>query len=238
MPIRSILAQADAELDDAGVVRHTLAPGRTRARSLVEIAAALAIESDAAVAQAWARGLAEVALAMHAAFPDNLLWDLDYLGACLWARASGPDGAVEVADAAAAIARMQARFGRITTIAFRYVHDFTYGFDWAKWVAKDPSARGQVGPFAPTFVDAMHTRAIELETVIAEGTDAKYPPLPDGRPRNPFGFSREPADELQIFGNLAREGRIPVETWRIDAHPQWDRPYAELRRQTARALGL
>ena len=238
MPIRSILARADAHLDGAQVVRHTLAPGRTRAHALVEIAQALEIDAGHPAAEAWARGLAEVALAMHQAFPENLLWDLDYLGASLWGEADGPDGPAKVTESFAAIARMQARFGRITTIAFRYVHDFTYGFDWAKWVAKDPASRASVGPFAPPFVAAMHARAIELEDVIAEGSDDKYPPLPDGRARNPFGFSREPDDELRVFRTLARDGQIPVETWRIDAHPQWDRPYADLRRRTANALGL
>jgi hypothetical protein len=235
----SILAAADARLDDDNVQRATLAPQRRRAHTLVELAGLLPVD-DAGdpFAIAWAEAMAGVALGMHAAFPDNLLWDLDYLGAVLWAGRTGPEPVAEVRHRGEQIARVQARFGRATAIAFRYVHDFSYGFDWAKWVGRDPAARAEVGPFDPAFVAAMLQRADELDEVIANDTDAKYPPLPDDRPRNPFGFSREPADELRLLLRLAADDALPVQAWRLDARPVWDRPYGALRRAAAADLGL
>jgi hypothetical protein len=63
-----------------------------------------------------------------------------------------------------------------------------------------------------------------------------YPPLPDGRARNPFAFSREPADELALFRALAEHDAVPVPAWRLDAHPQWDRPYSRWRHEIAESL--
>ncbi|MCA9707587.1 MAG: aldo/keto reductase [Myxococcales bacterium] len=136
------------------------------------------------------------------------------------------------------IAALQDLFGQGTAIRFRYVHDFVYGFDWAKWVARDPAARASVGPFEPPFLAFMLERGHQLLQLIADGRDRKYPPLPDDRPRNPFGFSREPEAEIALHQSLAADGLLPVEAWRVDAQPRWDRPYAELRRQRALALGL
>ena len=95
-----------------------------------------------------------------------------------------------------------------------------------------------MGPFSPAFLAYMHARGHELLAVIARGHDRRYPPLPDARPRNAFGFSREPADELALHRLLAREGLVPVEAWRLDASPRWDRPFQELRREQAARLGL
>jgi hypothetical protein len=62
--------------------------------------------------------------------------------------------------------------------------------------------------------------------------------LPVGAIRNPFGFSREPDDELALHRALAAAGAIPVEAWRIDAQPRWDLDFAARRLAQARALGL
>jgi hypothetical protein len=197
-------------------------------------------EPDPAVVDALARGLASIAAAMRRAFPGNIFGDLDYLAASLWRGAQrAPQGPLPfLREQCEQVATLQALFGQGTTIRFRYVHDFLYGFDWAKWVAREPNARSSVGPFDPEFLAFMGSRGHELLELIAQGRDPKYPPLPGGRPRNPFGFSREPAAEIALHQHLAREGLLPVEAWRIDAHPRWDRPFAELRRQQALRLGL
>jgi hypothetical protein len=234
------LAQADARFGEPPW--RTLAPDRTHARPLLAIGRALlqaTPEPEAsATADAFAEGLIDIAAAMRRAFPHNIFGDLDYLAASLWrgAVAAPEAGPVEyLREQCRRVAELQDLFGQATTIRFRYMHDFLYGFDWAKWVARDPATRARVGPLAPAFLESMRARGHEL---IASGRDLRYPPLPDERPRNAFGFSREPADELVLHRHLAREGLLPVEVWRIDASPRWDRPFQRLRREHAARLGL
>jgi hypothetical protein len=238
---RSALAHLAAADDRLGAPWRSLAPDRTHARPLAELGRAL-VEPDAdeAAVDAFAEGLAAIALAMHDAFPHNIFGDLDHLAACLWrGAAAAPEGAAAfLRRQCACVTELQHLFGRSTSIRFRYVHDFLYGFDWAKWVAREPGARARVGPFSPTFLAAMRTRGHELLVVIAEGRHRRYPPLPDARPRNAFGFSREPADEVTLHRQLACEGLLPVEAWRLDAQPRWDRPFQDLRRDHAARLGL
>jgi hypothetical protein len=236
------LAEADARLGEPWL---SLGPDRTHASSLVAIGRAV-LESTAGVPhvanapEAFADALAALALAMRDAFPHNAFGDLDHLAACLWRDAgAAPAGPlVFLEQQHARLVELQHLFGRATPIRFRYAHDFLYGFDWAKWVARDPAPRGGVGPFSSVFLQHMQGRGHELLAVIAKGHDRRYPPLPDGRPRNAFGFSREHADELALHRQLARAGLLPVEAWRIDASPRWDRPFAQLRREHAARLGL
>jgi len=219
---------------------RSLDPQRGHARPLVEVGHALLGPDPGPGADALIDGLATIADAMEQAFPHNIFGDLDFLAASLWHDAGGsPEGpASYLRRECGRVAALQTLFGRETAIRFRYVHDFVYGFDWAKWVARDPEARVEHGPFSPEFLASMEHRGHELLELIADGRDRKYPPLPDGRPRNPFGFSREPEAEIRLHRALAREGLLPVETWRLDAQPVWDRPFAQLRRQRAVALGL
>lgn len=240
--IATILARADARLRTHEEGWRSLGPGRERASSLEAIGErVLSADVPLAVAGAWAEGLAEVATAMQDAFPENVFWDLDRIAADLLraGEASGPvAGAREVRAHAARLVEVQRVFGRHTPVAFRYVHDFSYGFDWAKWVGKEPDARRDVSPFGPRFVQAMIDRGRELHSLIAEGRDAKYPPLPDGRPRNPFGFSREPEAEARLLRHLAAHDLLPVRAWDVGHVPTWDRPYAALRRQAAQSLRI
>ena len=236
--VAEILVGADREVGAGGEDWLTLDPKRDRASTLSAIGRRVLATGpgDAPVAVAFAEGLAEIATAMREAFPDNLLWDLDFLAAELWRNAAGD--ATALRRHARSIAAVQDLFGRHTVIGFAYVHDFTYGYDWAKWIGRDPDARHGVRPFDPAFVAAMHERGDELRETIGEGGDDKYPPLVGAGPRNPFGFSREPEDELRLHRHLAEQGAVPVETWRQDAEPDPDRPYAALRREAAEALGL
>jgi len=236
--VATILAEADREVGAGGEDWLTLDPARQQASTLSAIGSRVVPTSmvDAPVAIAFAEGLAAIAVAMREAFPDNLLWDLDYVGASLWTNAEG-DAAV-LREHAASMAEVQRVFGRDTVIGFAYVHDFTYGYDWAKWVGREASTRLGIGPFDPRFVARMLDRGEELREVIASGDDDKYPPLIGAGARNPFGFSREPADELRLHRWLAQRGEIPVDNWRVDAALDPLRDYAELRVAGARALGL
>ena len=234
----AILAEADREVGAGGEDWITLDPERERASTLSAIGAEVVPVGmeDGPLAVAFAEGLAGIAVAMREAFPDNLLWDLDYLGASLWEHAGGDAAALR--EHAGSVAAVQRVFGRDTVIGFAYVHDFTYGYDWAKWVGRDAAGRVGVGPFDPRFVEVMLDRGEELREVIASGEDEKYPPLIGAGARNPFGFSREPADELRLHRWLAGRGEIPVESWRVDATPDPGRDFAGLRVAGAEVLGL
>lgn len=233
------LAAADAAIDAAAPERHTLAPERARARSLVEVWAALRRGDDPpALALAFPRGLAAIALAELQAFPGNLLWDYEFMAAELLREArSSADPAATVSARCRQIADLQRLYGRETAIAFTYVHDFVYGYDWAKWIRREPPRRRGHRPYSPAFLAYMERRGGELLALI-EADDRKYPSLARGRPRNPFPFSRAPAAELELHRELARRGEVPVEAWRYDARPRWDRNYAALRAERARVLGL
>jgi hypothetical protein len=134
------------------------------------------------------------------------------------------------------VIRLHRLFGQGTPIRFRYVHDFLYGFDWARWVARDPQKRSSVGPYDDVFLDYLEGRGHELLALI-ERDDAKYPTLRDAAPRNPFPFSREPEAEAEIHRSLARLGLIPVPAWSSEGKSTWDRPYVALREEEARRLG-
>lgn len=195
-------------------------------------------EDSLAFKQAFIQGLVEALGAMLAAFPDNLLWDIEALAARQRAQALlDSDPAGRLRSLWRRVADLQHLFGVKGPIRFRYIHDFVYGFDWAKWVAKDPDGRASVGPYDAAFIERMHRRGGELLTLIDAG-DAKYGPLPDEGARNPFGFSREPEDELALHRRLAAEGSLPVHAWTRDAVPDWRRPYAQLREEAAEALRI
>lgn len=217
----------------------TLEPGRERARLPTEVCDRLLQPSDSVqLKEAFVAGLVEAVAAMLVAFPDNLLWDLEGLAARQLEQARmAPDPAVTLAHLWTRIAALQHVFGSRGPIRFRYIHDFVYGFDWAKWVAKDPAGRAHVGPYDAAFVERMHRRGGELLELIAAG-DSKYGPLEGPGARNPFGFSRAPADELALHRRLAADEALPVRAWGCVAKPDWQRPYAQLRDEAALALRI
>ena len=240
--MRSVAAQLeeeDARLD-AEVQRRSLRPGSGRATSLRSLAETLALfQEPAPVQEAMAAGLCAWTQGQREHFPENIFWDLDYPVACILRQVKGARPEAQAARATEffdLLLELQRRYGRHSTIRFRYVHDFTYGFDWAKWVGREPGQTGAVGPFDWGFLTYLRRRAIELVSLI-ERDDRTYPTLVDDRPRNPFSFRRDPEAEQAIFEALAREGELPVETWRVDAEPRWDRPFQQLRVSRAAAQG-
>ena len=225
------LAEREAAL---GVRWRSLQPGRTDARPLSELVPDRALEPRVRVAVA--RGIARIAEAVHRNFPSNLFGDLDVVLARL-ERGGAESGASWVERAAGAIVDLHDVFGRHTTIQFRYVHDFLYGFDWARWVRREPASRASVGPFDEAFLSYVRQRGSELLALIAED-DAKYHRIPRGTDRNPFAFQRDPESEAALLHDLAACGWVPVEAWRRDAVPRWDRDYVAARETRARELGL
>lgn len=233
------LQAIDRALCAGGRVLHTLAPDRPRARLPSELADLLLVEhDDPAFVRAFAAGMGELVEAILRAFPDNLLWDLDALVAVIVQRCRArADPAAALREHLGEVARLQDMFGQ-RPINFSYIHDFIYGFDWARWVAKDPANRADIGPYDRAFITRMRRRGDELLDLIAEGTDTKYPPLSDERPRNPFGFRRDPDSELHLHRELARRGLVPVQAWDPSSRPTWNRDFAHERRRLATELGL
>ena len=237
------LGKADQELALEG--RLSLHPERARASSLKSLWERSVKSGDSAeLKREFAESLPVIALSIAEHFPENIFWDLDFLAASLIQQARGEAakngeaaGVRRMRETTALMVDVQARYGVHSAIHFRYVHDFIYGYDWARWVAREPQTRTAIGPYDPIFVQRMRDRSAELlELIVAN--DETYPPLPQNVARNPFGFSREPAAESALLLELARLDLIPVEAWRADPVPIWNRPYGELRDRQARELGL
>jgi hypothetical protein len=225
--------------------RLSLHPERARASSLRELSdRSLKRDDTAALKQKFAECLSAIALSIAEHFPENIFWDLDFLAASLVEQArrateAGGEnaGLLRLDETTQLLVEVQARYGAASPIRFRYVHDFIYGYDWARWVAREPGTRTAIGPYDPVFVRRMRDRSKELLELIAANDDT-YPTLEKNVARNPFGFSREPAAETALLLELARAELIPVEAWRSDPVPNWNRPYGELRERQARELGL
>ncbi len=233
------LAACEDALVRGGWVRRSLAPGRERARGLIDVCEAAARPGDDdGTLLALADGVVGLCAAMRSSFPDNLCCDLELVAAqVLRAARASVDPAAAVRGRLARMSGLQRLYGEDTAIRFRYVHDFLYGFDWAKWVGRDPDLRQHVGPFDAVFLGHLERRAHELGLLIA-GDDAVYGQLEGEHSRNPFPFSREPADELRLHRDLAARGLVPVAAWDPEARPSWRRAYAALRIERAAALGL
>jgi hypothetical protein len=231
------LRAADRALaTDVGVL-ESLRPGAKAATPLVEIGErGLGADVSSRVADVFSQALSEIALAQAESFPGNLFWDFDYPAARLLDATRSTEGE-GLGAAVALVVDLVHAFGRNSPVNFRYVHDLSYGFDWARWVARDSAGRGGVGPFDPAFLSHMRRRGAEITALIARG-DAKYPALRRGVARNPFGFSREPEDEARLMKDLAERGLVPVEAWDEGAVPRWDRDYGPLREARAHALGI
>jgi hypothetical protein len=172
-----LLEAQDARV--AAAPQESLCPGRARPTPLRALGLALLPpDVDPARALAWAQGLVEVAQAQREHFPDTIFWDQDLLAASLL-RLPSLDALRQVA---ADIRALQAQFGRRSELCFRYTHDFNYGYDWSRWVAREP-ARAQVGPFDPPFLAYMKQRGGELVELIAADDANPLPALRATLPR-------------------------------------------------------
>jgi len=212
----------------------SLAPGRSVATCIEALGVRLLTGREPVWAEAFVDGMAAIVTAELENFPENLFWDADYLAAALLEEADTPDDLTGLVEA---VVRLHRLFGRHSPIRFRYLHDFSYGFDWARWAAREPATRAAIGPFSAPFLTDLEHRGAELCARI-EANDARYPQLPQGEARNPFAFSREPEHEWRLLTDLAARDLVPVPAWQLDARPCWRRPYADLRLARARALGL
>ncbi|MCU0681795.1 MAG: ferrochelatase [Polyangiaceae bacterium] len=228
------LERVDRGLETRFGALASLGPCRARASRLAELAdRTLPPGASTDRTLALARGLARIVHAFAEHFPQNLFWDTDLLAARL---AAQPDPA-SVGELSARVVELCARFGRSSPIRFRYLHDFLFGYDWCRWVARAPAERRGIGPFDPPFLGYLLCRAAELRELI-DRDDATYGRLADEGFRNPFAFAREPDDEARLYHALAERDLLPVRAWQIDGRPRWDLPYTELRQALADELGI
>ncbi|MEM6732785.1 MAG: ferrochelatase [Myxococcota bacterium] len=221
----------DAWLDDQVGERASLCPERSRPTPFTTLWSSLDV--DAEHRTAIVSVTEQVARSIAAHYPDNVFWDLDRIVQALSERES----VAAIESTGARLVRLMRGFGMNSEIRFRYVHDFTYGFDWAKWVARDPETRSGTRPFDERFLEYLEARQRELLGLI-DADDATYGQLRGDGARNPFGFSREPEDERRLHELLAERGQVPVETWQRKGPERWGEHFAKSRALLADELGL
>lgn len=214
--------------------RASVAPGRPQASTPLALVEQLVGGcEDEARSRAFARAFGDMIRAVVDNFPDNIFWDLDYLACCLWQAGSAP----AISDFARRVVSLCQGFGNKSKLRFRYVHDFLYGYDWARWVTSKPEERAGIGPFDLAFFDYLDNRQKELLALVARN-DRKYGPLRGREFRNPFTFTREPREEARLHHLLAQVDLIPLKAWRLDGERRWDLPFTEMRAKVADRLGL
>ncbi|MFS0516439.1 hypothetical protein ACEYW6_17225 [Nostoc sp. UIC 10607] len=172
-------------------------------------------------------------------FPENIFWDFDFMVSSMLRQALiAEEGAVPFLKLfGKRMVSLTEMFGNKTEIRFRYVHDFMYGFEWARWVQKDPQKREHIEPFSLVFLDYLLVKGKEILQRINHGQITSYK-LCDSGYRNPFTFSREPEDEYRLLTYLAEEQLIPVAVWNWDDSPVWNKPFQEMRQQLALKLNI
>lgn len=227
------LDSLDARLDALPGGARSLAPGRLRATPLGLLIDALA-RGDARRWDVLATALARVVEAQLEHFPENLFWDSDSIATSL---AREPDAAA-LEERVQLIESLMRIYGIRGPVRFQYLHDFTYGFDWALWVRRRPEERAHVAPFGMAFLRYSAKRGHEMLALVASGDDSRYPPIPEHQRRNVFKYSREPEDELRLMRVLALEGAIPVKAWTLEVDCDYQRDFQSLREDVARTLGL
>lgn len=171
-------------------------------------------------------------------FPENIFWDFDCVVSCMVNQALLADAPIVVLENFSnKIVLLMNMFGRESEIRFRYIHDFIYGFDWARWVKKKPHQRANSEPFCFNFLDDLLCKGEEILQRIKKD-DFKYPHISEKRYRNPFCFSREPEDECRLLTYLAANECIPVAAWEWNTVTVWDKPFYQIREDASEQLNI
>ncbi|MEH2261550.1 hypothetical protein [Nostoc sp.] len=231
--IDEILAQQSIHL-------LSLNPQKTLSTSFAELENLIIEESsDIQILTTLQETLESIVRAQLQNFPENIFWDFDFMVSSMLRQALIADeGAIPFLKLfGEKMVYLTKMFGINTEIRFRYVHDFMYGFDWARWVQKEPQNRASVEPFSLVFLDYLLVKGKELVQRINHGQVVSYK-LCDTGYRNPFTFSREPEDEYRLLTYLAEEQLIPVAVWNWNASPVWNKPFQEMRQQLALKLNI
>lgn len=236
-----VLDQLDRRVEAVVGRPLTLNPTRDRATPFVELGRSLiGPVEDPHVMGAFAQTLETIVEAQLHNFPDNIFWDFDHMAARLlhdgerW-----PAGVVDyLRKTSLVMARLQHMFGCHSTLRFRYVHDFVFGFDWARWAALDPEHRGRIGPYDMRFLRYVLARGEEIVRMTAQDAP-RYPVIGEQQWRNVFGFRRDPEAEQTLLRDLATRGLIPVLAWQLESPmPDLQVAFHDQRVERARELGL
>ncbi|MEH2179481.1 hypothetical protein [Nostoc sp.] len=231
--IDKILAQQSVNL-------LSLNPQKTLITSFAELGSVIAEKNDnIQIIATIQETLESIVYAQLQNFPENIFWDFDFMVSSMLRQALvAEEGTITFLNLfGAKMVSLTEMFGIKTEIRFRYVHDFMYGFEWARWVQKEPHNRAHIEPFSPVFLDYLLAKGKELLQRINHGQVVCYK-LCDTGYRNPFSFSREPEDEYRLFTYLAQEQLIPVAVWNWNASPVWNKPFQEMRQQLALKLNI
>ncbi|MEH2039326.1 hypothetical protein [Nostoc sp.] len=231
--IDEILAQQSVNL-------FSLNPQKTLMTSFAELGNLIAEQNtDIQIITTIQQTLESIVRTQLENFPENIFWDFDFLVSSMLRQAlTAEEGAINFLKIfSKKMISLTEMFGNKTEMRFRYVHDFMYGFDWARWVQKEPQNRAHVEPFSLVFFDYLLAKGKELLQRINHGQVISYKLCETGY-RNPFAFSREPEDEYRLLTCLAEEQLIPVAAWNWNANPIWNRPFQEMRQQLALKLDI
>ncbi len=194
--------------------------------------------SDVQVLKTIRDNLKKILNALLHNFPENIFWDFDFVVSSMLNQALLADAPIDVLDNFSnKIVLLMNMFGRESEIRFRYIHDFTYGFDWARWVKKKPHHRADTEPFCFDFLDDLLCKGEEILQRIKKD-DVKYPHISEKRYRNPFCFSREPKDECRLLTYLAARECIPVPGWEWNTVAVWDKPFYQMREDASKQLNI
>jgi len=173
-------------------------------------------------------------------FPNNIFWDKDYfVSYFIETIYTIEDNKREeyILQFKELNTNLLQLFGKNSTIQFQYLHDFTYGFDWAKWVSKDSKVRKKILPFSHQFLTRMYKRGNELQKLISDN-DKKYPSISTNEFRNPFHFNRSTKNEIKLLSELALIDGIPLKGWEPELTLEWNKDFSELRESIANTLGI
>lgn len=151
-------------------------------------------------------------------YPDNIFWDLSGFISSMTETFKNKKGE----NFTNKVLELLSGYGIHTPIKFQYLHAFTYGFDWARWVASDPYLNKKHAPFSFEFLEYMLKRKSQILDLISKN-DSIYPQL--NKPsthRNRYQFDRSPNAEIKMLTYLSRNNLIPLKTWKTTIHGRWN----------------
>ncbi len=239
-PIPSQFQLLDEILAQHSINPLSLNPHKTLTTSFVELGNLVTQKtSQIQLIESLRDTLKRILYALLQNFPENIFWDFDFIVGSMLKQALVADaGAVCFLESFGdKIVSLMEMCGRQSEIRFCYVHDFMYGFEWAKWVQKEAQTRGVIEPFSLTFLDYLLTRCQEISQLI-QVDDVRYHRIAEKCYRNPFVFSREPEDERRLLTYLAVNQLIPVAAWNWNDDPVWDKPFHQIRAQLSLELNI
>ena len=170
-------------------------------------------------------------------FPENIFWDFDFMIRNMLEQAIiADDKAILFLESFGnKLVELMELFGFTKEIRFQYVHDFMYGFDWARWVNKEPEKRAEIQLFSLTFLDNVLSKSKAILQLMSVD-DTRYHHISSQSYWNAFCFSRDPEHEYRLLTHLAAYELIPVATWNWNASPVWNKPFDQIREELSSKL--